>query len=106
MSRSVPASPTVVSDDKPHGEGRTRKSGGELVHPGPDGEAAESALQAIGSVAFDLSTHPRTVTRMVESGAMPPPIRLGPSGSIIRWRRKEIERWIAAGCPRCDRRGK
>jgi excisionase family DNA binding protein len=44
---------------------------------------------------LDLSI--RTISRMNASGKIPKPVRVGRS---VRWRRKEIEEWIAAGCPK------
>jgi len=34
--------------------------------------------------------------RLRSAGKLPPSVRLGRS---VRWRRAEIEEWIAAGCP-------
>ena len=38
----------------------------------------------------------RHVYRLADAGSMPRPIRLG---KLVRWRRAELEAWIAAGCP-------
>lgn len=38
----------------------------------------------------------RTLWRWVNTGRMPPPVRIG---RVVRWRRDEIEAWIKAGCP-------
>ncbi|EMI54684.1 helix-turn-helix transcriptional regulator [Rhodopirellula sallentina] len=43
-----------------------------------------------------LGCSPRHVRRLVDSGAMPKPIRLG---SLLRWPRGQIEQWIQEGCP-------
>lgn len=40
-----------------------------------------------------LST--RTIFRLVDSGKVPQPIRLG---KAIRWNSEEVEKWIASGC--------
>ena len=37
----------------------------------------------------------RTITRMVDAGKMPSPVRLG---GAVRWNREELEAWIASGC--------
>lgn len=42
----------------------------------------------------------RTVRRLADAGRMPRPLRLG---SLVRWRRAELEAWIGAGCPPLDR---
>ncbi len=44
-----------------------------------------------------LGVHPRTISRMLSSGRLIQPIRLGGS---VRWRLGEVEQWIDAGCPR------
>ncbi|MFK7819479.1 MAG: helix-turn-helix transcriptional regulator [Planctomycetaceae bacterium] len=41
----------------------------------------------------------RTVWRMLSSGSLIEPIRIGGS---VRWRLCEVERWIASGCPPPD----
>ncbi len=38
----------------------------------------------------------RHVYRLSDGGKMPPPVRLG---GLVRWRRDEIQDWIANGCP-------
>jgi predicted DNA-binding transcriptional regulator AlpA len=44
----------------------------------------------------------RTLWRWSRSGTAPPPIRIG--GRAVRYRRDELLRWIADGCPRVDGR--
>jgi len=56
----------------------------------------ESALIDVRVVAVLLGCSTRHVYRLTDAGRMPPPVRLG---ALIRWRRAEIEEWIAAGCP-------
>jgi len=55
-----------------------------------------SALMTINEVARLLNCSTRTVYRLNDAGRMPRPVRLG---SLLRWNRQEIERWIADGCP-------
>jgi excisionase family DNA binding protein len=83
-----------------HGGGRTSKHKGRLEHVGPDGG---TALLTVDDVAALLTVSSRTVRRMADSGAMPRPVRLS---TLIRWRRTDIDLWIADGCPRCDRRAR
>lgn len=45
-----------------------------------------------------LTCSQRTVYRLSDAGRMPRPIKLG---ALVRWRRDELEAWIAAGCPIC-----
>lgn len=63
---------------------------------------AESALLAVVDVATLLAVSTRSVRRMADSGQMPRPLRL--SSSLVRWRRSDLDEWLDAGCPRCDRR--
>jgi excisionase family DNA binding protein len=43
-----------------------------------------------------LGCSKRHVYRLADSGRMPRPVKLG---SLIRWPRAVIEKWIADGCP-------
>jgi excisionase family DNA binding protein len=56
----------------------------------------EAALLDVKAVAALLGCSTRHVYRLTDAGRMPAPVRLG---ALIRWRRAEIEEWIAAGCP-------
>jgi len=93
MSSSVPISPSVVSEDRPHEGGRTCKSGGKLSHAGP-----ASALLTVDDVAAILNCSSRTVRRLADTGTLPVPLRLN---SLSRWRRSDIEDFIANGCRSC-----
>lgn len=44
----------------------------------------------------------RSLWRWSRSGVAPAPIKIG---SAVRYRRAEVLEWIAAGCPRVDRKG-
>jgi excisionase family DNA binding protein len=55
-----------------------------------------SALLNVRQVAALLGCSPRHVYRLSDAGRMPAPVRLS---ALVRWRRTEIEQWIAAGCP-------
>jgi excisionase family DNA binding protein len=50
----------------------------------------------VQAVAAWLSCSARHVYRLRDSGRMPPPVRIG---ALVRWPRRAIEEWIAAGCP-------
>jgi excisionase family DNA binding protein len=63
---------------------------------------AAPVLVTVKEVAELLGVSDRHVRRLTDSGAMPPPLRLG---TLVRWRRTDIEAWIAAGCPRRGREG-
>jgi excisionase family DNA binding protein len=49
----------------------------------------------VRAVAALLDCSPRHVYRLADRGAMPPPVKVG---TLVRWARKSIEEWIAAGC--------
>ncbi|MBI4583927.1 MAG: helix-turn-helix domain-containing protein [Planctomycetes bacterium] len=59
-------------------------------------ENPAAALLSVRAVGALLSCSERHVRRLSLSGRMPQPVRIG---SLVRWRREEIEEWIAAGCP-------
>jgi excisionase family DNA binding protein len=66
--------------------------------PAPDAPAA--ALLDVDTVAAMLDCSARHVYRLAGAGRMPAPVRLG---SLVRWSRVVIERWIGDGCPDCRR---
>ena len=55
-----------------------------------------SLLLSIDDLAHLLSVSKRNVWRLRSAGEMPAPLYIG---RLVRWRREEIERWIAAGMP-------
>jgi excisionase family DNA binding protein len=57
---------------------------------------AEAALIDVRAVAALLDCSTRHVYRLADADRMPAPVRIG---ALVRWRRAEIEEWIAAGCP-------
>ena len=63
-------------------------------------ETAAELLDVL-AVAELCGCSARTVRRLADAGRMPRPIKLG---SLVRWRRAELEAWMAAGCP-CQERG-
>jgi len=65
----------------------------------PDAAPGErAALLDVRGVATMLGCSPRNVSRLSDAGRMPMPLRLG---RLVRWRRRELEHWIGAGCPDC-----
>jgi predicted DNA-binding transcriptional regulator AlpA len=50
------------------------------------------ALLKVGDVAELLGLHPRTVWRMAASGDLPQPVKL--SERAVRWRLRDIEKWL------------
>lgn len=63
---------------------------------GPDAPREASLLLNIEDVARLLKVSVRSVCRLRSAGHLPPAIEV--LGSI-RWRRADIEGWVAAGCP-------
>ncbi len=57
-------------------------------------------VKAVAALLGGCST--RHVYRLSDSGRMPRPIHLG---SLIRWRRAELLRWLNDGCPSEPREG-
>ncbi len=53
-------------------------------------------MLSAAEVASILRCSPRTVYRLVDSGKMPGPCRLG---GLVRWNGDIIRTWIAEGCP-------
>ena len=73
---------------------------------GQAGTRAEAPEQqprflTVDDIARMLTCSPRHVRRLVDSGRMPAPLRLG---RLCRWRADVIAEWIDAGCPRVERR--
>ncbi|MBI5765385.1 MAG: helix-turn-helix domain-containing protein [Planctomycetes bacterium] len=61
---------------------------------GPERVPAE--LLDVRAVASMLQCSCRHVRRLADGGRMPTPTRLG---SLVRWRRRELQNWLEAGCP-------
>lgn len=59
--------------------------------------ADESLLLKIEDVATLLRMSVRSVNRLRSAGDLPDPVELL---SSVRWRRADIEAWVAAGCPK------
>lgn len=61
-----------------------------------DDTLAEAMMLTPKDVAILLQCSPRHVSRLEKEGLIPRAERLR---SLVRWPRKTIEDWIAAGCP-------
>jgi excisionase family DNA binding protein len=59
-------------------------------------DAMAPALLDVRAVAALLHCSTRHVYRLADAGRMPPPVRIG---ALVRWSRRCVEDWIAAGCP-------
>jgi excisionase family DNA binding protein len=60
-----------------------------------------SVLLSVQQLAQRLNCSTRHIYRLVDSGRLPRPLRLG---ALVRWPQVVIEHWVASGCPRCDGR--
>ena len=85
--------PAEDGDHKP-GTSPANQAGGPASPP--DRPLPLGPLIDVGGVAVLLSCSTKHVRRMADAGRCPPPIRLG---GLVRWSRKVVEDWIAAGCP-------
>jgi excisionase family DNA binding protein len=52
-------------------------------------------LLDVRAVAAILGCSARHVRRLADGGEMPQPVRLG---ALVRWRRQDLNAWIASGC--------
>ena len=62
-----------------------------------------AVLLDVKEVAKLLGCSPRHVYRLSDSARMPPPLKIG---ALARWRRSDVEQWVADGCPNCRRRAR
>ena len=56
-----------------------------------------TGMDDVDAIAERLGCSTRHIRRLADSGAMPRPIHLG---RLVRWRRADVDAWLAAGCPR------
>lgn len=59
--------------------------------------ADDVLLLDVGAVRKLLSCSRAHVYRLCDAGRMPKPVKLG---WLSRWRRSDLEEWIADGCPK------
>ncbi len=43
-----------------------------------------------------LGVHPRSLLHFVRRGEIPAPVKIG---RLVKWNRRELEKWLDAGCP-------
>lgn len=55
----------------------------------------EPALLDVQAVAALLNCSTRHVRRLADAGKMPAGVKLN---SLLRWRRTDLDAWLAAGC--------
>lgn len=58
-------------------------------------------LLTVQEVSHLLGISVRKIQRMKSLGRFPKEVRIGGS---VRWRRHDVEQWIADGCPKLDNR--
>ncbi len=56
----------------------------------------QSEMLDLRAVAALMNCSPRHIRRLAAAGRMPAPVKLG---TLIRWPRRALQDWIAAGCP-------
>jgi excisionase family DNA binding protein len=56
---------------------------------------APAALLDVRAVACMLGCSARHVYRLADAGRMPAPLKLG---ALVRWRRLDLDNWLASGC--------
>lgn len=69
----------------------------------PPADAPAAALLDVRAVAALLDCSPRHVYRMADAGQLPAPVRLG---ALVRWRRQDLDAWLADGCRPVRRSGR
>ena len=63
-------------------------------------DRAASVLLDVRAVAALLDCSRRHIYRLADAGRMPAPVRIG---ALVRWRRSDLDAWLAAGCPATSR---
>jgi excisionase family DNA binding protein len=58
----------------------------------------KSVFVGTRELAEMLDCSKRTVYRLIQSGKIPKPVKIG---TLKRWIRSDIEKWTRDGCPRC-----
>lgn len=57
---------------------------------------AEAELISVRKVAELLGCSSRHIYRLCDAGKMPRPIKLG---TLVKWRRSELVKWLDSNCP-------
>jgi excisionase family DNA binding protein len=60
-------------------------------------DVSDEDLLDVDDLAERLKVGPRTIWRLESGGKIPKAVRFGGS---TRWRRQEVNRWMADGCPK------
>jgi predicted DNA-binding transcriptional regulator AlpA len=91
---SAPSSGVEVSESTKVAASQLRSN---LSAKKPEPPVLRDGLIDNVTVARLLSISRRTLSRLVEEGAVPEPVRI--TGKIIRWRAEELREWIENDCP-------
>ncbi len=70
--------------------------GSATLIQGREGAKGDEQLIKTEAVEEIVGLSGKSLSRMVKAGKMPKPLTVGGSR---RWRRSDIQGWIAAGCP-------
>jgi excisionase family DNA binding protein len=62
-------------------------------------ETSDALLLTVNQVAKLLQCSVPHIFRLEKRGDLPQAVRLGAN---VRWPRRQIEEWIAAGCPKLE----
>jgi excisionase family DNA binding protein len=93
----LPSVAKFARSENPYAEKEIPDAGGAAIWGAITGIPA---MLTADEVAAILKCSARTVYRLVDSGRMPPPVRLG---ALARWHPSTIQAWMDAGCPPCRR---
>lgn len=69
----------------------------------PPADAPAAQLLDVRGVAALLDCSPRHCYRLADAGHLPAPVRLG---ALVRWRRQDLDAWLAGGCKPCRTAGR
>lgn len=93
------ATDSTAARDSTAGTVRSRRTAGSPRQGSCAGELQKLAFSA-DEVAELLGISPAHVWKLASTGRLPKPVRLG---RAVRWDRKTLEAWLAAGAPPRDR---
>ena len=85
---------TEAGRTSPDGPAKAGNTGRSTRKRPPAPLPADALLMTRSDVAAVLRTTPRQISNMIARGQLPAPARV--AGLGLRWRRSEIEAWIAA----------
>ncbi len=75
----------------------------KTTYKGENEELDEIQLLKVEAVAKMLDCSTRHVRRLADAGLMPRSLKLG---TLVRWRKADIQDWIDAGCRPCRKPGR